>query len=71
MTLPQEELREFLLNKANQYAKKSFINDDPIGIPHAFSTHHDIEISGLIAATLSWGQRKTIISKSQDLINLF
>ena len=54
MTLPQEELREFLLNKANQYAKKSFINDDPIGIPHAFSTHQDIEISGLIAATLSW-----------------
>ena len=23
MTLPQEELREFLLNKANQYAKKA------------------------------------------------
>ena len=69
MTLPQEELREFLLNKANQYANKSFINDDPIGIPHTFSTNQDIEISGLIAATLSWGQRKTIISKSQDLMS--
>lgn len=68
MTLPQEELREFLLNKADQYAKKSFINDDPIGIPHRFSNNQDIEISGLIAATLSWGQRKTIISKSQDLL---
>jgi uncharacterized protein (TIGR02757 family) len=68
MRLPEEELREFLLNKADQYAQKSFISDDPIGIPHRFSKDKDIEISGLIAATLSWGQRKTIISKSQDLM---
>ena len=68
MNLPQDELRDFLINKANQYAQHSFIQDDPIQIPHSFSNTKDIEISGLIAATLSWGGRKTIIAKSKNLM---
>lgn len=68
MKLKKAELREFLLEKADQYAKRSFITEDPILIPHKFSDPKDIEISGLIAATLAWGQRKTIIAKSEDLI---
>lgn len=69
MKLKKAELREFLLEKADQYAKRSFVAEDPILIPHKFSDPKDIEISGLIAATLAWGQRKTIIAKSEDLID--
>jgi hypothetical protein len=65
--LSREELAQFLLDKADQYARFSFVQDDPIQIPHSFSSAEDIEISGLIAATLSWGNRKTIIAKSNDL----
>ena len=68
MKLKKAELREFLLEKADQYAKRSFITEDPILIPHKFSDPKDIEISGLIAATLAWGQHKTIIAKSENLI---
>ncbi len=68
MKLKKAELREFLLEKADQYAKRSFVTEDPILIPHKFSNPKDIEISGLIAATLAWGQRKTIIAKSEDIM---
>lgn len=67
--LSPEELSDFLRAKAEQYATQSFIADDPIQIPHAFSEAADIEISGLIAATLSWGNRKTIIAKSKELMD--
>ena len=63
--LAREELAQFLKEKADQYAKFSFVQDDPIQIPHSFTTAEDIEISGLIAATLSWGNRKTIIAKQR------
>ena len=69
MPLSTEELKGFLLEKSDQYATKSFIEDDPIQIPHRFTDPLDIEISGLIAATLSWGQRKTIISKASELMD--
>jgi len=68
-TLSPSELSDFLSTKAAQYATHSFIADDPIQIPHQFSNSHDIEISGLIAATLSWGNRKTIIAKSKELMD--
>ena len=67
--LAREELAQFLKEKADQYAKFSFVQDDPIQIHHSFTTAEDIEISGLIAATLSWGNRKTIIAKSNDLMD--
>ena len=69
MQLSAEELKEFLLEKSDQYAKKSFVEDDPIQIPHRFTDVLDIEISGLITATLSWGQRKTIIGKASELMD--
>ena len=68
MKLKKSELRDFLLEKADLYARKSFIEEDPVLIPHRFNQNDDIEISGLLAATLAWGQRKTIIAKSKDLI---
>lgn len=61
-----------ILNTAYlKYHKCNFIDNDPIQIPHLFSKKQDIEIMGLFAATLAWGQRKTIISNCYKLIKLF
>lgn len=62
------ELKEFLDQKVAEYNRPDFITLDPISIPHRFSKKQDIEISGFIAATLAWGQRKTIINKCLELL---
>jgi uncharacterized protein (TIGR02757 family) len=66
----RQELRKFLDRKAAEYNRPSFITDDPVSIPHRFSQKQDIEIAGFFAAIFSWGNRKTIIRKSQELMQL-
>jgi len=61
------KLKEFLDNKVDEYNVPGFIKDDPISIPHQFTIKQDIEISGLFAAILAWGRRKTIINKCNEL----
>jgi len=57
-----------LLNRsAQEYQKPKYIRFDPIAIPHGFDDPLDIEIIGLFAALLAWGQRKTTLSKLEDL----
>ncbi len=65
------EIRNFLDAKVNQYNRISFIENDPISIPHLFEAKQDIEIMGFFAATLAWGQRQTIINSCKKLIQLF
>lgn len=64
------ELKEFLDQKVAEYNQPDFITLDPISIPHRFSKKQDIEIAGFIAATLAWGQRKTIINKCLELLGM-
>ena len=52
------------------YNTPGFIADDPISIPHGFSRLQDREIIGFWAATLAWGQRKTIIQSARRLVEL-
>lgn len=63
-------LFELLESKAEEFNRPAFIENDPICIPHAYQKQQDIEISGLIAAVLAWGQRKTIIRKCQEFCML-
>ncbi|MEZ2338626.1 TIGR02757 family protein [Mucilaginibacter sp. RCC_168] len=65
-----ENVKAFLDAKVAQYNQPGFIENDPISIPHMFSRKQDIEIMGFWAATLSWGQRVTIIKKCKELITL-
>ena len=53
-----------------KYNHPSFIEMDPISIPHQFSKKEDIEIMGFWTAMLSWGQRVTIINKASELVSL-
>lgn len=64
----KEDLKSFLNAKADEYNNPSFIGSDPVSIPHRFIRKQDIEISGLFAAILAWGQRKTIINKCIELL---
>ena len=63
-------LKEFLDQCVHTYNQPSFIDSDPICIPHRFTQLQDIEIMGFWVAMLAWGQRKTIINKAQELIQL-
>jgi uncharacterized protein (TIGR02757 family) len=62
-------LKLFLDSKADQYNRPDFIKSDPIVIPHKFALKQDIEIMGLFASVLAWGQRITIINKCTELIS--
>lgn len=64
------DLKLFLDAKAEEFNNTSFIESDPVSIPHLFSKKQDIEIAGLFAAVLAWGQRKTIISKCRQLMEM-
>jgi len=63
-------LKEFLDRKVDEYDQPSFIKDDPVSIPHLFSKQQDIEIAGFFAAIFSWGKRTTIIQKAKELMQL-
>ncbi len=63
-------LKAFLDAKVTQYNQPAFIPNDPVSIPHLFTNQQDIEIMGLWAAVLAWGQRVTIINKCHELIKL-
>ncbi|WP_076354373.1 TIGR02757 family protein [Chryseobacterium joostei] len=65
-----EELRSFLDEKADQYNTLDFVEDDPIQIPHRFSLKQDIEIAGFLAATISWGNRKSIINSANKMLDI-
>jgi uncharacterized protein (TIGR02757 family) len=68
--ISNKDLQAFLEEKYLQYNHPGFIPDDPVSIPHLFNKKQDIEIMGFWAATLAWGQRKTIINKCRELISL-
>ncbi len=61
-------LKDFLDKKVDEYNQPNFIPNDPISIPHQFSSRNDIEITGFLASIMAWGQRKTIINKCNELI---
>ena len=62
--------KEFLDEKAKLYESPEFIKNDPVKILHQFNKKEDIEISGFLTSTISWGNRKTIIKNSQKIIEI-
>ena len=67
-TLSKTELGEFLLEKQLLFETRDFIPDDPISIPHLFTKKGDIEIAGFLAATIAWGNRKSILKNANRLM---
>ena len=63
-------MKEFLDEKYLQYNSLTFVESDPIIIPHLFSLKEDIEISAFLSSVIAWGQRSTIIRNATRLMNI-
>lgn len=70
MKAVDRELKELLEEKYSRYNQPAFVETDPLSIPHHFSRKEDIEIAGFLAATISWGNRKSILKNSAELMRL-
>jgi len=68
--LADKRIVDLLQSAASLYNNPSFIQEDPISIPHSYNTLQDIEISGFWTALLSWGQRPVIIRNARHLFHL-
>lgn len=69
-SLSASALQALLNAKVRQYNQSSFIEHDPISIPHAFSKLQDIEVAGLLSAVLAWGRRSVAMRKAQLLMQM-
>ncbi len=61
--------REVLDEAADRYERPGFLEEDPLGIPHRYSNRDDIAIAGFLAATLAWGNRKSILRSCNSLLD--
>lgn len=70
LKLKKAELKDFLDNKVELYNSPTFIESDPIQVPNHFSKKEDIEIAGFLTATIAWGNRKSIITNANRMMDL-
>lgn len=68
--MSHEELKVLLDERYDRYCRLEFIGPDPISVPHRFEDELDREVSGLIAATIAWGQRPTIVRNAERAMHL-
>ena len=66
--MKKEELRDLLEHLHDKYNRPEFSEPDPISIPHSFSDKADREISGFLAATIAWGNRKAIVKSARRMM---
>lgn len=64
----REELHELLEHLHDKYNRAEFIEPDPISIPHSYCDRHDREVSGFLAATIAWGNRKAIVKSARRMM---
>lgn len=65
-----QHIKDLLDEKYFQFNNTSFIETDPISIPHQFSKKEDVEIAAFLVATIAWGQRISIINNGNKLMRL-
>lgn len=65
-----EDILHLLDHYFSSFYNNSFIADDPISIPHLFQQKEDIEIAGFLAATIAWGQRKSILRSAHKMLDI-
>lgn len=70
MNINRNELKDFLDSKVIKYNTLDFIEPDPISVPHRYSLKQDIEISGFLASTIAWGNRKMITKNAHTMMDL-
>jgi uncharacterized protein (TIGR02757 family) len=66
--MSREEMRELLEQLHDRYNNESFIEADPISVPHSFTNPVDREIAGFLAATIAWGNRRAIVKSAHRMM---
>ena len=61
-------MRELLERLHDRYNNESFIEADPISVPHSFTRPVDREIAGFLAATIAWGNRRAIVQSAYRMM---
>ena len=61
-------MRELLEQLHDRYNNESFIEADPISVPHSFTNPVDREIAGFLAATIAWGNRRAIVKSAHRMM---
>ena len=65
-------LKHNLVMWAKEYNSPLFIDDDPVQFPRKYmDSQVDAEVSGLLTALISFGNRKQIVEKAQELDDMF
>lgn len=70
LEMEHSSLKSMLEEKVAFYNRPSFIENDPISVPHRYARKEDIEISGFLSATISWGNRVSILKNGHRLMQL-
>ena len=65
-----QSTKALLDERYEKFAVASFVENDPVQIPHSFSRKEDIEISGFFASMIAWGNRKMIINNAKRFMQL-
>ncbi len=65
-----QEIAELLESEARRINTPAFIDDDPVQFPRRFDDLRDIEIAGLLSATIAWGNRKMICRNCNKMLEL-
>ena len=61
-------MRELLERLHDRYNNESFIEADPISVPHSFTRPVDREIAGFLSATIAWGNRRAIVQSAHRMM---
>ena len=66
--MTHEEMFELLESLHDKFNNESFIEADPISVPHSFTRVEDREIAGFLAATIAWGNRRAIVQSAHRMM---
>jgi uncharacterized protein (TIGR02757 family) len=66
--MSRDDMRELLERLHDRYNNESFIEADPISVPHSFTGTVDREIAGFLAATIAWGNRRAIVQSAHRMM---
>lgn len=64
------DIATLLIDEARRINSPAFIADDPVQFPRRYERLEDIEIAGLLSATIAWGNRKMICRNCDKMLSL-
>ncbi len=64
------DVKEQLDELRAHYNRREFIENDPVQFPHRYTLLQDVEIVCFLIATISWGNRQSILNSGERLLAL-